>query len=65
MRRQPMRKGETVMSSKELLAILCLLDKTPDAVKRKFLIFLHQLQESEEKRLLAASSLRTDQLEVK
>ena len=53
------------MSSKELLAILCLLDKTPDAVKRKFLIFLHQLQESEEKRLLAASSLRTDQLEAK
>ena len=65
MRRQPTRKGDTAMSSKELLAVLCLLGKMSDTAKKECLTFLRLLRETEETKLLAASSHQTNQPEVK
>lgn len=53
------------MSSKELLAVLCLLGKMSDTAKKECLTFLRLLRETEETKLLAASSHQTNQPEVK
>ena len=49
------------MSSKELLAVLCLLEKMSDTAKMECLTFLRLLRENEEMKLLAASSHQTSQ----
>ena len=59
------RKGDTAMSSKELLAVLCLLEKMSDTAKMECLTFLRLLRENEEMKLLAASSHQTSQPEAK
>lgn len=53
------------MSSKELLAVLCLLEKMSDTAKMECLTFLRLLRENEEMKLLAASSHQTSQPEAK
>lgn len=48
------------MSSKELLAVLCLLESLSDSAKKEFLSCLNRLQGNEEISMPAASSYLKD-----